>query len=385
MSQLRLTSRWQAILKRKPFESTAFLAFILLMIVSLFTHTPWRDEAQSYLLIRDLSFGALFQQLKYEGHPIVWYALLFPWIKMGLPIIVQNIISSTLAVGSAYIILFKSPFQRSVKLFFLVSSPVLFMASVIGRSYALLAFLFLVILAIQPERYGRRYLIYGISLFLLINTHLYAAVIAGALLVADLSTYKKGFWKDKHVWFVWIMFILGTMLVFITDYPGSFYAQYQQHFLNQAGQVNHLTALFFRVSVQAIFYGSLPSAYLLLPNFHFMLSIVAYVSLSLFVMVLAFLTTDPATRRYSIAFYLTCLFGMVFLTMLTQNYNQHMGGIFVLVLWGSLWLIYPTALQGIRLAIIGLTLVLLTNNYALAIYCLDHPYSGAKEIGRAHV
>jgi hypothetical protein len=304
---------------------------------------------------------------------------------MGLPIGVQNVLSSSLAVGSAYIILFKAPFQRTVKVLFLLSSPILFMFSVVGRSYALLAFLLLLILAIHPERYRRRYLVYGVSLFLLINTHLYAAVIAGALLVADITTYKKGGWKDKHVGFVGSMFAAGTVLLFMTNYPGSFYTQYQQHYLHSTALSKSLISMsLFVQSVFALFYASLPGAYTLLLNVHRLLFtelayMVPYAALLvLFVLGLVVLSSNSTTRKYGLAFYLTCLFGMVVLTMLTRNYNEHMGGMLVLVLWGSLWLVYPTERHKRSLILCGLTLVLLTNNYGLATYCLNHPFSGSK-------
>ena len=50
-------------------------------------HENWRDEAQAWLLARDLSIPELFEQMSYEGHPCLWHLLLMPLVRLGLPYI----------------------------------------------------------------------------------------------------------------------------------------------------------------------------------------------------------------------------------------------------------------------------------------------------------
>src|SRR5262249_26311519 len=38
-------------------------------------HEPWRDEAHTWLIARDLSYGGIVQQMHYEGYPPLWFLL----------------------------------------------------------------------------------------------------------------------------------------------------------------------------------------------------------------------------------------------------------------------------------------------------------------------
>ena len=58
----------------------------ILVIVGLYFHEPWFDEAQAYLLARDSSFHDLLMYwTHYEGHPPLWHLLLRGAVKVGLP------------------------------------------------------------------------------------------------------------------------------------------------------------------------------------------------------------------------------------------------------------------------------------------------------------
>lgn len=53
------------------------LACIILYAVS--KHEPWADEAQSWLIARDLPYSRMiFSELRYVGHPALWYTILWP-------------------------------------------------------------------------------------------------------------------------------------------------------------------------------------------------------------------------------------------------------------------------------------------------------------------
>ena len=48
--------------------------YAILLAVVLWKHEPWADEAQAWLIARDCSgVELLFQRLRYEGHPGLWY------------------------------------------------------------------------------------------------------------------------------------------------------------------------------------------------------------------------------------------------------------------------------------------------------------------------
>ena len=62
-----------------------WLAYILMLAFTVPWHEPWNDEAQSWLLARDVSLPQLlFHALRYESHPPLWYLIL--WIPTHLHI-----------------------------------------------------------------------------------------------------------------------------------------------------------------------------------------------------------------------------------------------------------------------------------------------------------
>ena len=347
------------------------------MIVLLFRHEPWVDETQTFLLVRNLSFGDLFRQLKFEGHPLAWYLLIFPFIKLGFPIFIQNVLSTLLGIGSAYIILFKSPFDRFIKIIFLVSSPVMFQFTVVARSYSLLTFVLLLILVIHPNRYEKRWVIlYSLSLFILINTHLYAALIAGAFFAADLIEFivyqKINPFKNKRIIFVGITFLLATVLLFITNYPGQYYHVYQRNYLDIPStgfNIQVLWRLLYTVFSNSIPFSS--AVFNRLPSIaHYVIPVLFFVGVLLWLLI-------HKNSKYAITFYGTSILLIIILAGMIQ-YNQHMGGILVLALWATVWLARPIVPTKLTLVLFSLVFVLLSNNYLLAIYSLNHPFSGAK-------
>ncbi|MDR3599024.1 MAG: hypothetical protein P4L49_00825 [Desulfosporosinus sp.] len=351
--------------------------FSLWMIVLLFRHEPWVDETQTFLLVRDLSFGDLFRQLKFEGHPLAWYLLIFPFIKLGFPIFIQNVLSTLLGIGSAYIILYKSPFERFIRIIFLVSSPVMFQFTVVARSYSILTFVLLCILVIHPKRYEKRWVIlYALGLFILINTHLYAALIAGAFFSADLIEFivyqKIDPFKNKRIIFVGISFLLATVLLFITNYPGQYYHVYQKNYLDISNTRLSIQVLW--KLLYTIFSNSIPFSSAI---FNRLPSIAYYIIPSGFFMGVLLLLIFHKNSKNAVSFYVT---NIILITVLSRMiyYNQHMGGILVLVLWATVWLARPIVATKLTLVLFSLVLVLLSNNYVLAIYSLNHPFSGAK-------
>ena len=56
-------------LRRDLILGGILLAFLCVNMVFLLHHENWRDEAQAWLLARDLSVPELIEQMSYEGHP----------------------------------------------------------------------------------------------------------------------------------------------------------------------------------------------------------------------------------------------------------------------------------------------------------------------------
>ena len=155
-------------------EDAAFWCAIALVIVFnvllMLRHESWRDEAQAWLMAKNLSFGGLFKELSYEGHPCLWFLILMPFAKLGLPYMTVKVVSTVLIAVSTVLIGLFAPVSRTAKLLLAVSPACVYAFSAIGRVYAVCAILIVLLALVDKDRLERPFL-YGALLALLVQTH----------------------------------------------------------------------------------------------------------------------------------------------------------------------------------------------------------------------
>ena len=98
-------------LKRNKINILIMIIYSVFSFIILLFHESWRDEAQSWLIAKDLGFFQILQQMKYEGHFFLWYVILIPFAKLGFPYITIKIVSWVIVSISAWLIIKKSPFK----------------------------------------------------------------------------------------------------------------------------------------------------------------------------------------------------------------------------------------------------------------------------------
>ena len=57
-------------------KGLVLLLYVVFNGVLLWRHEMWRDEINVWLMGRDLSIAELFREIKYQGHPCLWYLLI---------------------------------------------------------------------------------------------------------------------------------------------------------------------------------------------------------------------------------------------------------------------------------------------------------------------
>jgi hypothetical protein len=136
-----------------------FLAFVAQLVVLVPRHEPWFDEAQAWLVARDISVQELFvRQLRYEGSPGLWHMVLMVPAKLGLPYFTIQVIGAAFAVATAALVAFRSPFPWMVRAGLLFSFVIGYQYAVVARSYTmapLLLFLTALAWPARRERVGR--------------------------------------------------------------------------------------------------------------------------------------------------------------------------------------------------------------------------------------
>jgi hypothetical protein len=181
-----MSGQWSPARLTAAGESSRVIAAVLLMIYAAATlyiglhHEPWRDEADSWLVVRDASIPTILTWTRNAGTPALWYFVLKPLIWLGLAYPSQELLHLAFAWAAAAVLLLRSPFTWITKILVLASYYVAYEYAVIARSYVLTILLSFLIAAWYRERYSRPYR-YAIAIALLFNANVHGALIAAIL------------------------------------------------------------------------------------------------------------------------------------------------------------------------------------------------------------
>ena len=195
--------------------------YAVLTFVAVLHHQPWRDEAQSWLIVRDLGLWDLIRQMPYEGTPPLWHLLVLPLAKAGLPYAAQNWLHYLLAQAAVFLLLFGTRLPRSVKFLLPFGYYFLFEYSVVARNYVLTALLLFAISSFYSQRFQRP-LIFGTGVALLAwtNMHTWAAALALAMLfVLGFIRARVWTWRLGGACALMALGILSASTIFL-PYPG---------------------------------------------------------------------------------------------------------------------------------------------------------------------
>ncbi|NET56394.1 MAG: hypothetical protein F6K47_09545 [Symploca sp. SIO2E6] len=168
------------------------LIYFCLGLFGLLNHAMWRDELNVWLLVRDSnSLWELFHNLKYEGHPGLWYICL-AWLNQFTdnPVIMQ-MFHLLLATGSVALFVIYSPFTKLQKILFTFGYLPIYEYLLISRNYAIGILLVFAFCALFEQRH-KGYLLLAIILFLMANTNAYCLFIATALGITLILEYLLG-------------------------------------------------------------------------------------------------------------------------------------------------------------------------------------------------
>ena len=167
-----------------------YAAFQLFLLAH---HENWRDEAQAWQIAKNLDLPGLFAQLRYEGHPCLWYLILMPFAKLGLPFVSMNFVSVAVMTGAAWLLMKRSPFGWPVRLALVFGGFYVYYYPVISRSYCLIPLLLAWLAVLYPQRQEKG-IRYGAALALLTQTHIY---------MAGLSFLLSFFWMCETACQIW--------------------------------------------------------------------------------------------------------------------------------------------------------------------------------------
>ena len=154
-------------------------------------HEPWADEAQAWQIARTLPFGRIFRVLSYEGHPGLWYILLWVLARLHVSYAGMRCAAAAIAFLGVTVLVAASPFPRFIKLALPFTFYLAFQYAVVARSYVLAPLLIFLCAYFWPQRVERPLTI-ALCLGLLANVALHAAAISGGLAIVYLIDLWSG-------------------------------------------------------------------------------------------------------------------------------------------------------------------------------------------------
>ena len=169
------------------FAVIALIVWIAMTSAAGASHEMWRDEADAWLFARDGNFAQLTDWTRHAGTPALWYLILAPVARSGLPVESQQVLHLVVAAAAVAILFFRAPFSRSTKLLGAFGYFLGYEYSTIVRTYALSILLLFALAALHRKRP----LLYACLLALLFNTNAQGFCIGAALVVVFVLHLRK--------------------------------------------------------------------------------------------------------------------------------------------------------------------------------------------------
>jgi hypothetical protein len=192
-------------------DGVVLLAYSAVVLWTLQYHEKWADEAQAWLIARDLDLKTIwFHELRYEGSPGLWHTIL--WVAQhvfhaGYGAI--GYIGAAFAIAGAAVLLYCAPFPRYIRWPLAFTYVMVYQYAVIARPYTLLPFLaFLAACFFKDTKHPE---LLTIVLILLTLLTLHGAILAGCLGLAYLvDTFRQ--WPTLNAAVRWRYVSCTTLL-----------------------------------------------------------------------------------------------------------------------------------------------------------------------------
>jgi len=212
----------------RTFTVALTACFFAADLFNLLHHEMWRDELQAWLIAtHSNSILELVKNIRYEGHPPVWFLLLYVITRFTHWAGAMQLLNLAIATATTYLIAAYSPFTRMQKVLLCFGYFPLYEYGTISRNYAVgLLFLFWFCAWYRPDR-KQNWVVAMLLLSLLANTSVYGAMIAMAFAFsffafpAATSGGMRKFLAERgtHVGVGALVFLAGIAIAILQMHP----------------------------------------------------------------------------------------------------------------------------------------------------------------------
>lgn len=200
------TGKWEAA------AIGAVALWLSITAIAVWKHEPWFDEAQAWLLARDVSPWVLWTKLlHYEGAPGLWHGLLRAMIQLHVPYGGLGVLAACFGLAGAISLIWRSPFPWIFRILLPFTYYLIYQYSIVARSYVLMP----VLLFAAAELYWHvrekpHLLTLVLCTLALVSAH--GVIMSGVLFVAT------GLWRKRGDLLVYLCVIT---LAAATTWPAS--------------------------------------------------------------------------------------------------------------------------------------------------------------------
>src|SRR5687767_1067788 len=361
-----------------------FILYIITAGYAIAHHELWGDEIHSWNIAKASgSISDLLTNTRYEGHPPVWYFILWTISKFTHNPDYIQVVQFIIAGSVVFLVLFYSPFPFITKLLLPFGYFFLFEYGMLSRNYALGIFLAFCICIIIRKDFKSKLLLYYALLFSMSNTHLLALLLAGSLhlyfLLLNIEQKKRNLLL--HVVLGVIIFLPSLYFIFPPSDSGL-----NVRFLLSAGDIHQLSIVS-KAPLRAFFpipawwnYNFWNTQFLLdLQNKNMVLKVVSLLLSATFVGMIMFLLKNNKKCLAAFTANLVLTFLIAFIFPLTAA--RYTGFIYVSFI-AAYWLYCyetPTGRISNLLIILLLSLQLITGVFAIS-KDIKFPFSNSPRI-----
>lgn len=199
------------------FQWSSFILFLILSFTMLLFHEAWRDEAQACLISwQSTSIGDLYNRTRYEGHPVLWFCILYGLKTVGAStFFIVQVCHWLIANFTAYILIFQSRLANLWRLLIPWGYFFLYEYNIIARNYAVgLLFLFVGVYFLQQRKWIWASLAWSLAAFANAFSLLIVAALGLFLLINHFKEDKK-----RIVFSCIILGLAGFSVIYLTLPP----------------------------------------------------------------------------------------------------------------------------------------------------------------------
>lgn len=196
------------------FDYLIWFIFLGLGLVGVLNHELWMDEAHHWLVVRDVkSFSEFIKVEAIDGQPFMWPILLLFLHTLSKSVLTFQLFHFSIGAISALLFVRNAPFEKHIKYLFILSYPFIYEYLIISRNYSL-SILFLLIYLIYFRDKSR--IAKAVFLGILANTHFFAAILAGAILIYDFNPKISDLFSlDRKKTIAYLIFLGFLFLLFL--------------------------------------------------------------------------------------------------------------------------------------------------------------------------